>query len=227
MNLLIVEDESRVADFLRRGLKAEGWTVEHAPDGEAALDAMRGGRFDVVLLDLILPGITGHDVCRRLRLQGNQTPILMLTALDGSAACISGLRMGADDYLTKPFDFEELLARIMALHRRCCAAEADHPKGTAGISFDPEGLRVFVDGVDVDLSVKERDLMVMFLANQGRALSRERILNAVWGTQEDPLTNVIDVYVARLRRKIAPYSASIVTLRGAGYRFEKMKGLHP
>lgn len=227
MNLLIVEDERRVADFLRRGLKAEGWTVEHAPDGEAALDALRGGCFDVVLLDLMLPGISGHDVCRRLRAQGNQTPILMLTALDGTAACITGLRMGADDYLTKPFDFEELLARIGALHRRRGMAGADHCKSSAGISFDPEGLRVFVDGGEIELSVKEREVMVMFLANPGRALSRERILNAVWGTQEDPLTNVIDVYVARLRRKIAPYGESIVTLRGAGYRFDLRKGLKP
>jgi DNA-binding response OmpR family regulator len=227
MNLLIVEDESRVADFLRRGLKAEGWTVEHVPDGESALESLRNGCFDVVLLDLMLPGMSGHDVCRQMRAQSNNTPILMLTALDGTAACISGLRMGADDYLTKPFDFEELLARIDALHRRQGSAAPLHRASKAGISFDPEGLRVAVDGVEIDLSVKERELMVLFLANPGRALSRERILNAVWGTQEDPLTNVIDVYVARLRRKVTPYGTSIVTLRGAGYRFDLTKEWNP
>lgn len=225
MNLLIVEDESRVADFLRRGLKAEGWSVEHAPDGECALEALRGGSFDVVLLDLMLPGMSGQDVCRRVRAQGDQTPILMLTALDGTAACISGLRMGADDYLTKPFDFEELLARIEALHRRRGKGGPYQRASNTGVSFDAEGLRVSVDGVEIELSVKERELMVLFLANPGRALSRERILNAIWGIQEDPLTNVIDVYVARLRRKIAPYGANIVTLRGAGYRFDLMKEL--
>lgn len=223
MNLLLVEDEARVADFLRRGLKAEGWTVEHAPDGETALQAMAGGHFDVVLLDLMLPGISGQDVCRRLRAQGDRTPILMLTALDGTEACVAGLRMGADDYLTKPFDFEELLARIEALHRRGASAGNSAPPDD-GIRFDAEGLRIFVDGTEVDLSVKERDLMVLFLANPDRALSRERILNAVWGIQEDPLTNVVDVYVGRLRRKIAPYGGRIATLRGAGYRYDSRKG---
>lgn len=223
MNLHLVEDEARVADFLRRGLKAEGWTVEHAPDGETALQAMAGGHFDVVLLDLMLPGISGQDVCRRLRAQGDRTPILMLTALDGTEACVAGLRMGADDYLTKPFDFEELLARIEALHRRGATA-GDSAPADDGIRFDAEGLRIFVDGTEVDLSVKERDLMVLFLANPDRALSRERILNAVWGIQEDPLTNVVDVYVGRLRRKIAPYGGRIATLRGAGYRYDSRKG---
>ncbi|WP_347267711.1 response regulator transcription factor [Paracoccus sp. (in: a-proteobacteria)] len=224
MNLLLVEDEARVADFLRRGLKAEGWTVEHAPDGECALQAMAAGHFDVVLLDLMLPGISGQDVCRRLRARGDRTPILMLTALDGTEACVAGLRMGADDYLTKPFDFEELLARIEALHRRQRQAETGEDAGDDGIRFDADGLRIFVDGAEVDLSVKEREMMVLFLANPDRALSRERILNAVWGIQEDPLTNVVDVYVGRLRRKIAPYGGRIATLRGAGYRYDSRKG---
>lgn len=225
MNLLLVEDETRLADFLRRGLKAEGWTVEHAPDGEAALQAMSTGQYDVLLLDLMLPGISGQEVCRRLRARGNRTPILMLTALDGTEACVAGLRMGADDYMTKPFDFEELLARIEALHRRQGDRAPDDVGHDSGIRFDAEGLRVFVDGSEVDLSVKERDVMVLFLANPDRALSRERILNAVWGIQEDPLTNVVDVYIGRLRRKIAPYGTRIVTLRGAGYRYDSMKGL--
>lgn len=224
MNLLLVEDEARVADFLRRGLKGEGWTVEHAPDGETALQSMEAGRFDVVLLDLMLPGISGQDVCRRLRARGDRTPVLMLTALDGTEAVVAGLRMGADDYLTKPFDFEELLARIEALHRRGAKRTPDGGEADDGIRFDAEGLRVFVDGAEVDLSVRERDVMVMFLANPDRALSRERILNAVWGVQEDPLTNVVDVYVGRLRRKIAPHGGRIVTLRGAGYRYDSLKG---
>lgn len=221
MNILIVEDEPRVADFLRRGLKAEGWNVAHAHDGETALALLNEGQFDVVTLDLVLPGMSGQDVCRLMRSRGDLTPVLMLTALDAIDDRVAGLRLGADDYLTKPFDFEELLARIEALHRRAQQrSDPPDPNGSRGLVFDPVSFRTTVDGLEVELSAKERDLLVMFLSNPSRVLSRERILNAVWGTQEDPLTNIVDVYVARIRRKIAPYGNRITTLRGAGYRFD-------
>jgi len=220
--ILLVEDEVRVADFVRRGLRAEGWAVEHTADGETALAILDDRAFDVVILDLMLPGLSGLEVCQRMRARKIHTPVLMLTALDSTDDRITGLRTGADDYLPKPFDFEELLARIAALRRR--ATEFSQPASQsvlshAGIVFDREAMILTVDGRPVDLSVKERDLIALLLANTNKVLSRERILNAVWGTQEDPLTNVVDVYIGRLRRKIDPYGHLISTVRGAGYRF--------
>jgi DNA-binding response OmpR family regulator len=222
MNILLVEDETRVADFLRRGFKGEGWSVDHSLTGEAALDLLAERRFDVAVLDLMLPGISGRDVCQRMRARRDATPVLILTAMDSTEDCVSNLRVGADDYLTKPFDFEELIARIEALHRRAAQKppQTDTNQITfGGLVFDPASFRTTVDGTEVELSVKERDLLVLFLSNPRRVLSRERILNAVWDTQEDPLTNVVDVYVGRLRRKIEPYGDQITTLRGIGYRF--------
>lgn len=223
MNILIVEDERRVADFIVRGLKAEGHSVRHAEDGESALDALEEGVFDVVILDLMLPGISGSEVCSRMRARGNRTPILMLSALDKVAERIAGLRLGADDYLVKPFDFDELIARLEALNRRGGTGEAEPDGGVLshlGLIYDPRSLELQVDGTSVPLSATERDLAVLLLSNVGRALSRERILNTVWGTQADPLTNVVDVYIGRLRRKFAAYGSRIVTLRGAGYRLD-------
>lgn len=223
LNVLVVEDDPRVADFLRRGLVGEGWTVTLATSGEAALNVLDGPDFDVVVLDILLPGISGHDVCRRMRWKGDQTPILMLTALDSSDDIVSGLRKGADDYLAKPFRFDELIARIEALHRRASQAGTQESAGAlrAGpISFDPSAMRFSLGGAVLDITGRERDLMRMFLTNPDRAMSRERILSTVWGDSEDPLTNVIDVYVARLRKKLGPAGAAIRTVYGVGYRFE-------
>lgn len=222
MNVLLVEDENRVADFIRRGLKAEGWMVEHAVDGETALELLQQHRFDVIVLDLVLPGISGQDVCQRLRARRILTPVLMLTALDATDERIAGLRIGADDYLPKPFSFEELVARLDALHRRAhdfsVQATADVLRHD-GIVFNRSSLLLTVDGSEVELSAKERELVTLFLSNEKKVLSRERILSAVWSAQEDPLTNVVDVYIARLRKKLTPYGHLIATVRGAGYRF--------
>lgn len=221
MNILLVEDEARVADFIRRGLSAEGWAVDHAADGEDALEHAASNSYDVILLDLMLPGIQGQDVCRKLRARKSKTPILMLTALDSPEEKIEGLRMGADDYLAKPFDFDELIARVEALHRRATgyASDAGETVLTHGnLTFDRSSLQVTVDGAEIELSKKERDLLLLFLTNSGRVLSRERILNSVWGLNADPLTNVVDVYVGRLRRKIGTEGERIVTLRNVGYR---------
>lgn len=221
MNILLVEDEARVADFVRRGLAAEGWSIDYVADGEGALEHVAAHTYDVVLLDLMLPGIQGQDVCRKLRARKSKTPILMLTALDSPEERVEGLKIGADDYLPKPFDFDELVARIEALHRRAngYATDANETRITSGaLTFDRESLQVMVEGQEIEMSKKERDLLLLFLTNTGRVLSRERILNAVWGLNADPLTNVVDVYVGRLRRKIGNEGQRIVTLRHVGYR---------
>lgn len=221
MNILLVEDETRVADFIRRGLAAEGWSIDHAGTGEEAMEYVASHTYDVILLDLMLPGIQGQDVCRKLRARKSKTPILMLTALDSPEEKVEGLKLGADDYLAKPFDFDELIARVEALHRRATgyASDAGETVITSGsLTFDKASLQVCVDGAEIELSKKERDLLLLFLTNTGRVLSRERILNSVWGLNADPLTNVVDVYVGRLRRKIGAEGERIVTLRNVGYR---------
>lgn len=222
MNILLIEDEMRVADFVRRGLKAEGWVVEHASDGESGLEIIRDRDFDVIILDLMLPGISGQQVCQRLRARLIKTPVLMLTALDSTDERVAGLRLGADDYLPKPFDFDELIARVSALHRRATGYVSDGDEGKLqhqGLIYDSEAMVLTVDGVVVDLSAKERELIAILMASKNKALSRERILNSVWGTHEDPMTNVVDVYIGRLRKKLGPYGQLIATVRGAGYRF--------
>lgn len=222
MNILLIEDEVRVADFVRRGLKAEGWVVEHAGDGEAGLEIIRDRDFDVIILDLMLPGISGQQVCQRLRARLIKTPVLMLTALDSTDERVAGLRLGADDYLPKPFDFDELIARISALHRRATGYASDGDEGKLqhqGLIYDSDAMVLTVDDVVVDLSAKERELIAILMASKNKALSRERILNSVWGTHEDPMTNVVDVYIGRLRKKLGPYGQLIATVRGAGYRF--------
>ena len=219
MNILLIEDEARVADFIRRGLSAEGWNVDHASDGEIGLEYAQSTMYNVILLDLMLPGLQGQDVCRKLRARGNTTPILMLTALDALDEKVEGLRMGADDYLPKPFDFDELVARTEALNRRATGYQRSTSVVSVGsITFDKESMLVTVAGVEITLSKKERDLLALFMSNVGRVLSRERILNSVWGMNEDPLTNVVDVYVGRIRRKIGEEGERIVTLRNVGYR---------
>jgi len=221
MNILLIEDEGRVADFVRRGLAAEGWSVDHAANGEDGLELAAQNSYDVVLLDLMLPGIQGQDVCRKLRARKSKMPIMMLTALDEPEEKVEGLKIGADDYLPKPFDFDELVARVEALHRRATGYVTDVSDTiiTSGaIAFDRASLEVNVAEKPIELSKKERDLLQLFLTSNGRVLSRERILNTVWGLNADPLTNVVDVYVGRLRRKLGQEGQRIVTLRNVGYR---------
>jgi DNA-binding response OmpR family regulator len=223
MNLLLVEDEARVAEFIRRGLSADGWLVNVSPDGETALGMAAVEEFDVIVLDLMLPGISGQEVCRRLRARGNLTPILMLTALDDVGERVAGLRMGADDYLGKPFDFDELIARIEVLARRATTfKQRDSTSGPlvfGSLRFDTRALEVSCAGKSIGLTPRERDILKLLLSNPGRVLSRERILNAVWGINEDPQTNVVDVHIGRLRKKLGPCGVSLETVRGAGYRY--------
>lgn len=221
MNILLIEDENRVADFIRRGLAAEGWSVDHVDNGELGLEYAQSTPYDVILLDLILPGIQGQEVCRKLRARKSTTPILMLTALDAADEKADGLRIGADDYLAKPFDFDELVARIEALDRRATGyskQDNDSLLSVGTLSFDRTSMQITVGEDEVEMTKKERDLLVLFMSNVGRVLSRERILNTVWGVNADPLTNVVDVYVGRVRRKIGKEGERIVTLRNVGYR---------
>ncbi len=225
MHVLLVEDEARVAEFIQSGLKSEGWTVTVAPDGETGLGMIEQESFDVIVLDVMLPGISGQDVCRRMRARGNLTPVLMLSALDRVDDLVAGLRLGADDYLAKPFDFDEFLARIEALARRGMGFEPglspDQVLSVGPIRFDTQSLEAYSGDARVVLTSKEREILKLFLGRPGKVFSRERILNAAWGVNADPLNNVVDVYVARLRKKLGRHGALIETVRGAGYRFSK------
>ncbi len=224
MNILLVEDESRVADFISRGLRGDGFTVTVANDGETALEFLKQNKFDVVILDLMLPGISGQDVCRKMRAKKDLTPVLMLSALDETDDRISGLQIGADDYLPKPFEFDELVARLNALIRRNKYNQndtADDKKiiSSGTISYDRESYVVTVEGRQIDLTDKERALLALFLTNPNKVLARERILNSVWGADSDPLTNVVDVYVGRLRNKLGLSKNQIKNIRSVGYRY--------
>jgi DNA-binding response OmpR family regulator len=232
MNIILIEDDPRIADFLQRGLRAEGLQVQRAatgPEGlslvqDAARQAREGQTSTVVVLDLMLPGMNGMDICQTLRSQGVTFPILMLTALSTLEERIAGLRMGADDYLCKPFEFEELLARLEALGRRSHGLQALRPAHlrVADVVLDRESMRASRAGQALNLTARELALLELLMSAPGRLFSRERILSSVWGLNEDPLTNVVDVYIRRLRSKIdegrpAPL---IQTMRGLGYRLE-------
>ncbi len=225
-SLLVVEDDARVSDFLGRGLRAEGYLVTLARSGPAGLEAAAAQRFSAIILDIMLPGpMDGRELCQRLRQRRDPTPVLMLTALDQVEDRVEGLRMGADDYLGKPFAFDELLARLEALIRRGNRfAEAARVLGLGDLSFDRDALTATLGGRRLDLTAKELALLELLMTAPGRLFTRERILSNVWGLSEDPLTNVVDVYIGRLRRKLeaGPGEAApqIRTVRGLGYRLE-------
>jgi len=232
MNIVLIEDDARIADFLRRGLRAEGYTVQVAatgPEGlERALEAHRAERREgtraLVVLDLMLPGMNGMEICQALRAQGAQMPILMLTALGATSDRVAGLRMGADDYLCKPFEFEELLARLEALGRRGRDCQVQRPQElqVGDLVLDLQRMQAYRAGRLLSLTARELALLELLMSAPGRLFSRERILSSVWGQSEDPLTNVVDVYIRRLRSKIdqGQSLALIHTVRGLGYRLE-------
>ncbi len=223
MNILVVEDDARVADFLTRGLRAEGYTVELARTGPDGLALARAADSGVLVLDLMLPGLSGLELCQTLRAEGCQLPVLMLSALNETEDKVNGLRLGADDYLTKPFVFDELLARIEALLRR---GREQRPRATtlqvADLVLDRERMQASRAGQPIALTAKELAFLELLMSAPGRVYSRERILSNVWGTNEDPLTNVVDVYVRRLRAKIdeGHAVALLKTVRGFGYRLD-------
>jgi DNA-binding response OmpR family regulator len=219
MHILVVEDERKVASFIRRGLEAEHYEVAVAYDGAAGLAAAMSTDYDLLILDVMLPGRSGLEVVRELRSRGRTVPILLLTARAGVSDKVSGLDLGADDYLTKPFEFAELLARVRALLRRGTAA-APPTLSVGDLSLDPATRRVTRGGRAIDLSPREYALLEFFLRHRGRVLSRALIAQHVWGVDFDTFTNVIDVYVNYLRRKIdaPPYQPKLLqTVRGVGY----------
>jgi len=221
MRILIVEDETRIADFLQRGLRAEGHFPVVANDGESGLALALDGDFDLILLDMMLPGIHGRDICQQLRMSKVNTPLIILSAMDSLDDVIAGLRMGADDYMTKPFSFEELLARIETVMRRSSEVASDEQSLAVGsLAFDRESLRFTVDGKEIKMTAKELAIIELLMSHPGTLFSRERILSNVWGMNMDPLTNVVDVYIGKLRKKIdSDKSDSIIeTVRGLGYR---------
>lgn len=221
--LLIVEDDPRVADFLERGLRAEGYAVSLARTGPEGLMAARQGGWGVIVLDVMLPGCSGMDVLQTLRSEGQQTPVLMLTAMDSLEDKVGGLRLGADDYLTKPFAFDELVARLEALRRRGRSLQAvSNVLVLADLRLDRERMRVTRGEQAIVLTAKELAFLELLMSAPGRVFSRERILSNVWGANEDPLTNVVDVYVRRLRQKIdeGRELALLKTVRGIGYKID-------
>jgi two-component system alkaline phosphatase synthesis response regulator PhoP len=222
--LLLVEDEAGLRLTLSDRLGSEGYTVATATDGEAGLAEAATGGYDVIVLDVMLPRMNGFDVCREVRRRGVTTPILMLTARGQVVDTVVGLKLGADDYLTKPFETIELMARLEALLRRAPASAAPvgdvYRFGSVGIDF--RKMEVTRAGVPVDLSAREFKLLRHFVAHRGATLSRDALLADVWGYDEMPLTRTVDVHVAGLRQKIENNPKApefLLTIHGLGYKF--------
>jgi len=221
VRILIVEDDHRIADFLVRALNAEGNNCICSNDGAEGLALARSADLDLILLDLMLPSMSGLDVCQELRARNIRTPIIILTAMSSVDDVITGLKMGADDYITKPFVIDELIARIEAVIRRGTAElEVDPVTIFGDVEFNRRSMSVKVQGAKVDLSPKEMAILELLITNPDRLFSRERILSNVWGMDIDPLTNVIDVYIGKLRKKIHNKSSQVAieTVRGMGYK---------
>jgi DNA-binding response OmpR family regulator len=213
VRLLLVEDEPGMAAALVRGLGAEGYVVDHVTDGRAGLEAARFGAYDVVVLDIMLPGLSGYSVVRTLRQEENWVPVLLLSAKDGEHDVADGLDYGADDYLTKPFSFVVLLARLRSLVRRD-AGPRPPVLAAGGVTLDPATHRVQADGADVDLSPREFRLLEHLLRAAPAVVGKEELLDRVWASGDD--ANVVEVYVGYLRRKLG--RDRIETVRGVGYR---------
>jgi two-component system, OmpR family, copper resistance phosphate regulon response regulator CusR len=215
--ILIAEDEERISSFLEKGLRANGFTTAVVADGNEAVAMARTGEFDLMILDLGLPGRHGSDVLRELREWDRQMPVLILTARDSLRDKVAGLEAGADDYVTKPFRFEELLARVRVRLRDERAPEPTMLRA-GGCALDLRTRRLLVDGGSIELTAREFALAETFFRHPGQVLSREQILSNVWGYDYDPGSNVVDVYVRYLRKKLG--EDRIVTIRGIGYRLE-------
>jgi DNA-binding response OmpR family regulator len=219
--ILIIEDEHRIASFVAKGLRAEGHTTVEAADGHTGLDHALSGDFDLIVLDIGLPRLDGFELLDRLRSQGSRVPVIVLTARDSVTDTVSALEGGADDYMPKPFRFAELNARIKLRLRAAAGSSAAGARDTlaaGAVRLDLRTRRATVAGKDIDLSAREFALAEMFLVNAGQVLSREQLLDHVWGLDFDPGSNVVDVYVGYLRRKFG--ATAITTVRGMGYRFE-------
>ncbi len=213
--ILIAEDEERIASFVQKGLSANGFTTTVVADGLAAVDYALTGEFDLVVLDIGLPGRDGFSVLRELRAAKVSAPVIILTARDSVHDTVAGLEGGADDYMTKPFRFEELLARVRLRLRSANHAPEVTMLRADDLSLDLRTRRALIGNRTVELTAREFTLLELFLRHPGQVLSREQILSHVWGYDYDPGSNIVDVYVRALRRKLGPKRIS--TLRGMGY----------
>jgi two-component system copper resistance phosphate regulon response regulator CusR len=217
-SVLVVEDEKRVRAFVARGLSEEGFAVHESPDGAQAWQRLEAERFDLIVLDWLLPGLTGLELLKKLREKNDPTPVLMLTARDALADRIAALNAGADDYLVKPFAFEELLARLRAILRRT-ASRASPTLSCGGLTLDPVSRRVSRDGKEIRLTVREFSLLQFLLEHAGDVVSRTRIVEAVWEHDFETFSNVVEVYIRYLRAKVdEPFGKPLIhTVRGVGY----------
>jgi DNA-binding response OmpR family regulator len=215
--ILIAEDEERIAAFVEKGLKAAGFAVTVAVDGEAALAAARSGQFDLVILDVGLPGRDGFEILEALRREANPVAVIVLTARDSAVDTVRGLEGGANDYMSKPFRFDELLARVR-LRLKDVQSESIGSLRSPGLELDLKTRRITVEGTEYDLSAREFALAEEFIRHPGQVLSREQLLSRVWGLDFDPGSNVVEVYVRYLRAKLG--AARIETVRGMGYRLK-------
>jgi two-component system OmpR family response regulator len=222
VRVLVVEDETKLGNLLSRGLREEGWSADLAARGEEALWMAQAVDYDAIVLDVMLPGLDGFAVCRKLRSDGVWSPVLMLTARDAVDDRVTGLDAGADDYLAKPFSFEELLARLRALTRR---APVERPTvlSVGDLRLDPAAHRAWRGDVELDLSAKEFALLELFMRRPGEVLTRIQLLEGAWDMAFESRSNVVDVYVRYLREKIdRPFGCdSIETVRGVGYRLRE------
>jgi two-component system, OmpR family, response regulator len=219
VKVLLVEDDTKIATAVKRGLEAEGFSVEVASDGDEGLWRATESAYDLIVLDILLPGRNGYQVCEELRAAGNWTPILMLTAKDGELDEAEGLDTGADDFLTKPFSFAVLVARIRALLRRAGGRDPV-PVQVGDLRIDPRARRLWRGDTEVALTAREFSVLEFFIRRAGQVLSKDDILAGVWSDDFEGDPNIVEVYVRRLRRKIdEPFGRrSIETVRGAGYR---------
>jgi DNA-binding response OmpR family regulator len=223
MRILVIEDDADLAQFISKGLKEERYAVDLAADGEEGLALAVANPYDLLIVDIMLPKLDGLTVCRRLRSAGNQVPVLLMTARNTVEDKVSGFDMGADQFLTKPFAFAELLARIRALLRRGSLQPEVTRLKTGDLELDLVSRRVWRAGKEIVLTNKEFALLEYLLRNPNRVLTRTSIIDHVWGLTHDPMTNIVDVHVRALRTKIDRHSSRslITTVRGVGYMLEE------
>ena len=222
VNILIVEDDATIARFVELELSHAGYEATSTADGNEALEAINDSQPDLLILDLMLPGIDGIEVAKRIRSAGHNFPILMLTARAETQDVVSGFDAGADDYLRKPFEIPELLSRVRALLKRTEHQRGGPTYSASGVQVDPDSRHATVDGKPVDLTAKEFDLLFYLVTNAGRVISRDEILETVWGGQHATDSNVIEVFVCHLRNKIGDRNNTVIqTIRGVGYFFAR------
>jgi len=223
MRILVVEDDAPLRDAVAAVLQADDYAVDEAAGGDEGLYRARLRGYDLIILDVMLPGMDGLEIVRRLRAEGNQTPIMLLTARDSIADKVDGLNSGADDYLVKPFAVPELLARVKALLRRGAAVGTDGEFRYGGIAANPKAKDAFVAGAALHLTAKEYELLEFLILNREQILTREQIFDRVWGFESDTAHGIVDLYIHYLRKKLAPFGLAtlIQTVRGAGFMLKE------